>query len=172
MSGGAGAFDWSTWVPGIRATLMFVRRGGEVLLIRKKRGIGAGKINGPGGKIDPGETALESAVGETIEELGVVPLDARQTGELCFAMSDMPHIHCHVFMADAFEGEAVETDEAVPLWTRIDCIPYHEMWEDDVHWLPQMLGGRTFRGRFVFVGERLVDRQIEWEVEFGEAICS
>ena len=27
----------------------------EVLLIRKKRGLGAGKINGPGGKIDPGE---------------------------------------------------------------------------------------------------------------------
>ena len=47
--------DWSGWVPEIRATLMFIRDGSEVLLIRKLRGIGAGKINGPGGKIDPGE---------------------------------------------------------------------------------------------------------------------
>lgn len=39
------------------ATLMFVidEARGEVLLIRKKRGLGAGKINGPGGKIDPGK---------------------------------------------------------------------------------------------------------------------
>lgn len=35
---------------------MFVVRGGEILLIEKKRGHGAGKVNGPGGKIDPGES--------------------------------------------------------------------------------------------------------------------
>ena len=45
--------DWDGWIPEIRATLMFVREGDQVLLIRKLRGIGAGKINAPGGKIDP-----------------------------------------------------------------------------------------------------------------------
>ena len=48
--------DWPNWQPEIVCTLMFVTRGDEVLLIRKKRGLGAGKINGPGGKVDPGET--------------------------------------------------------------------------------------------------------------------
>jgi 8-oxo-dGTP diphosphatase len=78
----------------------------------------------------------------------------------------MPHIHCHVFVADEHEGEAIETDEAVPLWTRIDRIPYHEMWEDDIHWLPRMLDGGSFFGRFVFAGERLVAQEITWDVEF------
>ena len=52
--------DWSTWQPHERANLCFVVRGEEVLLIHKKRGLGAGKINGPGGRIEPGETAAEN----------------------------------------------------------------------------------------------------------------
>ena len=41
--------DWDTWQPEEVATLMFIIQGDSVLLIRKKRGLGAGKINGPGG---------------------------------------------------------------------------------------------------------------------------
>ena len=41
--------DWNTWVPTDPATLVFVIRDRQMLLIRKKRGLGAGKINGPGG---------------------------------------------------------------------------------------------------------------------------
>lgn len=158
--------DWNAWVPGIRATLMFVIDGDHVLLIRKKRGIGAGKINGPGGKIDPGETPLEAAVRETQEELGVTPLEPLKVGELCFAMSDMEDIHCHVFVARAHSGTAVETAEAVPLWTSVGSIPYHQMWEDDIHWLPGMLAGRTFLGRFAFDRDRLRWHHITWGVEF------
>ena len=58
----APTIDWSTWQPQMLATLLFIFRDGEVLLIRKKRGLGAGKINGPGGKIDPGETPEQCAV--------------------------------------------------------------------------------------------------------------
>lgn len=158
--------DWSAWAPGIRATLMFVLRGSEVLLIRKKRGIGAGKINGPGGKIDPGESPLASAVRETEEELGITPLHPAKTGELFFAMSDMEDIHCHVFVAKRHRGEPVETAEAVPLWTPLDAIPYEEMWKDDIHWLPGMLAGRTFLGRFVFEGEELRWHHLTWDVAF------
>lgn len=56
--------DWITWVPQERATLLFVIRNGQVLCIRKKRGLGAGKINGPGGRIDPGESAEQAAIRE------------------------------------------------------------------------------------------------------------
>jgi 8-oxo-dGTP pyrophosphatase MutT (NUDIX family) len=48
--------DWNTWEPSDIATLVFVFQSDQVLLIRKKRGLGAGKINAPGGKVDPGET--------------------------------------------------------------------------------------------------------------------
>ena len=53
-------FQWpAQWTPDILATLMFVVQKGRILLIRKKRGSGAGKVNGPGGKFEPGETALQ-----------------------------------------------------------------------------------------------------------------
>ena len=47
--------DWDNWTAKMRSMLVFVRREDEVLLIRKKRGLGEGKINGPGGKVDEGK---------------------------------------------------------------------------------------------------------------------
>lgn len=152
--------DWSQWSGEILATLMFIIRDGRILLIEKKRGIGAGKVNGPGGKIDPGETPLDCAVRETMEELHVHALQPRKMGELCFAMSDMPDIHCHVFRAEHFTGTPTETDEAVPLWTALADIPYERMWADDIFWLPQMIEGQTFRGRFVFSGESILWQEV------------
>ena len=159
--------DWGQWTPEMRATLMFIRDGNEVLLMRKLRGIGAGKINAPGGKIEPGETPLEGAIRETQEELLVTPLEPRKMGELFFAMSDLPDIFVHVFMAKAFSGKAGETEEALPRWTRISEIPYDMMWEDDEHWLPRMLEGETFRGYFYFESERIRWMNVDWGAGFN-----
>ena len=153
-------FDWKGWQGEIEATLMFVVRGGEILLIEKKRGHGAGKVNGPGGKIDPGETPLECAVRETEEELHISVKDARKTGELWFQMSDYPSILCHVFLGEEFCGTPTETDEAVPLWVPLEGIPYGRMWDDDIHWLPLVLGGKSILGKFVFDGETMISKEI------------
>lgn len=157
--------DWQTWQPGVRATLMFIideaRR--EVLLIRKKRGLGAGKINGPGGKIDPGESSLACAVRETQEELGVTALAPAHHGELWFQFVDGLRMHVDVYLATAHVGEPQETPEALPLWTPLTALPFHEMWADDVHWLGQLLVGRKrFIGRFVFEDDTMLSHQMEW----------
>lgn len=152
--------NWATWQPRVRANLLFVIRAGKILLIRKKRGFGAGKINGPGGKIDPGETALQSAVRETLEELGITVLGAERHGDLHFQFQDGLSLHCAVFRAQNFEGEPRETEEAVPLWTPLDAIPYDEMWADDRHWLPLLIRGAHFTGYFEFDGEELLQRKI------------
>lgn len=161
---GPSPINWADWRPVIHATLMFIIRDGEILLIEKKRGLGAGKINGPGGKIDPGETPLECAVRETREELGITALRPRKTGELHFAMSDVPDILCHVFVAMDHEGRPVETAEAKPRWCKLDAIPYAEMWADDAEWLPLVLEGRGFRGQFVFEGEEVIWSEVEKDV--------
>ena len=156
--------DWEHWNAEISATLMFIVQDGKVLLIEKLTGIGKGKVNGPGGKIDLGESALQAVIRECQEELHITPLDAVKMGELHFAMSDIPDIHCHVFTATQFEGEPTATREANPLWSFIDKVPYDRMWEDDRYWLPQMLEGQKFNGRFKFNGEKVL-----WmDVQIGE----
>ncbi len=153
-------FDWTAWKPKIPATLLFIVREDEILLIKKKRGHGMGKINGPGGKIDPGETPLQGAIRETYEELCIHVKDARKVAELCFEMSDYPNLLCHVFLASEYTGTPTETAEAIPLWTKISEIPYDQMWEDDQYWLPRILAGETLVGKFRFNAETLMEKKM------------
>ena len=127
-----------------QATLCYILKNDEVLLIRKKRGIGAGKINGPGGKVDPGETPLDAAVRETREEVGVTPLNLELRGELRFHFAGGPIVHCLIYVSREFDGELCETAEAIPGWYPVGQLPYREMWADDQHWLPLLLAGKRF----------------------------
>lgn len=154
--------DWARWVPIDRATLLFVIDEAErrILLIEKKRGLGAGKVNGPGGRIDPGESALDAAVRELREELCVGATDVVEHGELSFQFADGYRLHCHVFRGATCIGEPTETDEATPLWAPLDAIPFARMWADDALWLPLLLEKKRFRGRFLFDGDRMVSHEI------------
>ncbi len=153
--------DWRTWVPGERATLLFVLRDGHILLIHKKTGLGAGKINGPGGRIEPGETALQGAIREVQEELCVTPTGVREAGELFFQFMDGYALHGTVFTGAGYEGQLCETREAAPIWTPVEGIPYDRMWADDALWLPLMLQNRRFRGYFIFDGDTMLDSLVE-----------
>ena len=154
--------DWATWEPTMVANLLFVVQGGRILLIRKKRGLGAGNINGPGGKLEPGETALEAALREVEEEIGITAHDPEEMGVLYFQFVDGLKLHCTVFRSGSFDGELIETDEANPIWFDLDAIPYEEMWEDDQYWLPGMIAGRRFDGYFVFDGPAMLSKNVVW----------
>lgn len=155
------------WQPRERAVLLFLLRPGEILLIRKKRGLGAGKINGPGGRIEPGETAEEAAIRETHEEVGLLARNLTEAGCLHFQFTDGHSIHCTVFSSHEWEGRWIETDEAVPLWTPLDRIPLEEMWPDDRYWIPLLLRGIPFQGWFVLEGEELLEYQVEQYARIG-----
>jgi 8-oxo-dGTP diphosphatase len=152
--------DWPRWQPTEHANLCFVIRDRQILLIRKKRGLGAGKINGPGGRLEPGETALAAAIREVQEEIGVTPTGLEQVGELHFQFLDDYKLHVVVFAADGFTGELRETDEATPIWVNLDAIPYDEMWQDDPHWLPLVLTRTKFTAHFVFEGDNLLSYRV------------
>lgn len=152
--------DWTVWNPREQATLLFVIRDAHILLIHKKRGLGAGKINGPGGRLDPGETPLEAAVREVREEVCVTPLDVREAGELSFQFVNGHSIHGFVFTAGDCDGAPRETAEAIPLWTPLDRIPYDRMWADDRLWLPLLLAGKPFKGRFLFDDDTMLGHEL------------
>ena len=148
--------DWPTWQAKERATLLFVLRDGQVLLIHKKKGLGAGKLNGPGGRLEAGETPRQAAIREVQEELCITPTGVRPAGELLFQFADGHSIHGYVFTARGFRGEPQETDEAIPIWASIDALPYDRMWSDDRVWLPLLLAGQPFVGRFLFDGDQML----------------
>lgn len=155
--------DWTQWTPHERATLLFVRRDGRVLLIRKKRGLGAGKINGPGGRLDDGEAPMQGAIREVQEELRITPTDVQMRGALAFQFADGYALFVTVFSADGCDGEPQETDEATPLWTPIDAVPFDEMWADDRLWFPHLLKAQPFFGRFLFDGDTLLGYELAVE---------
>ena len=147
--------DAENWKPRERASLCFVVEAGKILLIEKKRGLGAGKVNGPGGRIEPGETPEEGAIRETQEEVGITPTGIEWAGELSFQFRDGYSLHVMVYRASGWTGELRETDEAKPFWCSTSEIPYGRMWADDEQWMPRLLAGEKFRGWFEFEGDRM-----------------
>ena len=155
-----GDIDWNAWKATDEATLLFVVEPKRVLLMHKKRGLGAGKVNAPGGRLESGETPEQCAIREVQEELCVTPTGLSKRGELSFQFVDGYSIFVHVFLANGHLGVPAETDEARPRWTALDAIPYAEMWADDALWVPWLLEGRFFSGRFLFDGERMLDHEL------------
>ena len=150
------------WRPQFIGTLMFIRQANQVLLIRKKRGLGAGRINAPGGKIEAGESPLACAVRETKEEIGVTVLDAALMAELRFVERVDQQWYGYAFVASEYDGAPTETIEATPQWFAVDTIPYDEMWEDDRLWLPHVLAGRFVRANFLFESSAALAHELRW----------
>lgn len=151
--------------PDIRRTLLFLRRDDEILLAMKKRGFGAGKWNGVGGKLEPGECLEQALVRECEEEIGVTPTSWRAVGELDFVQdaetNDPWHMYVYAYISDSWEGEPSESDEMRPKWFAIDDIPYDQMWDDDEHWVPHVLAGKKVNGKFTFdINDRLLTHEV------------
>ncbi len=131
------------------------------------------QFNGFGGKIEPGETVLQAAVREMREESGAVVADPSLVGHLTFVFEgrEAEGLSVHVFRATRIEGEVgePESDEMQPQWFADRDIPYARMWLDDAVWLPVLLAGKKFRGRFLFRGHsEIVSHTLE-EVGEGSA---
>ena len=131
---------------------------GRVLLGQKKRGLGAGRWNAPGGKVEEGESVEESAIREVQEEVAVSVTDLEHRGVLDFCLHDRNKvdIRCHVYVTEHFEGEPSDTEEMNPQWFEHHEVPYDDMWDDDRVWLPEVLGGDQVNYRFEFKDEKVV----------------
>ena len=131
------------------ATLCYLFRGSRILLIKKKKKIGAGKWNGPGGRVEDGESVEEAAIRETEEEIGLKPIGIKHVGVNKFYLADKLEWIVHVFAASEFQGSEKETDEAAPKWFSLSDIPYENMWPDDSIWMPLVLEGKKFKGTLI-----------------------
>lgn len=148
-----------------QATLCYCIRDGQVLLGYKKVRFGAGKWNGYGGKVDPGETIEEAAARELFEESGIsTRSDAlKKIAHVQFYFAGKPVFECHAYVAYEWEGEPQESEEMRPQWFPLDAMPLTDMWVSDVAWLPGALSGEHVRGvvNFNEDGSSVIDMQFE-----------
>lgn len=140
-----------------------VREDGKILLGRKRRGMGYGKWNGFGGKIEEGETMRECAARELFEECGLIvpPSSLEMAGDLYFHQpSDPRWSHAGiVYFAKGWQGTPHLSDEMEPRWFDPSELPYDEMWMADKVWLPLLLSGKKIRGIIYYAedGETVYD---------------
>ena len=149
-------------------TLCLLIRGNppeQVLLGLKRQGFGAGKWGGFGGKIEAGETYASAAVRELQEETGVKVCEEnlQPMGHLTFVFPAKPAWNqvVYVFVAARWEADPEESTEMKPAWFAINDIPYEQMWQDGVHWLPRILAGERIRARFIFKADNETVDEVE-----------
>lgn len=152
-------------------TLCFVLECGppeQVLLGYKKGGFGAGKIDGFGGKVEPGETIAEAAARELLEESSITAAadQLEYVALLDFSFPNRPEWSqlVHAFVARQWTGTPAESDEMIPRWYVLNDIPFAGMWGDSPHWLPLVLAGRRLRARIVFQEDNETVGQARLEV--------
>jgi 8-oxo-dGTP diphosphatase/2-hydroxy-dATP diphosphatase len=138
-------------------TLGFIIDKGSILLGMKKRGFGQGRWNGFGGKVEQGESLENAAKREFLEESGIDVISLKEVGKIDFMfLEDGKEMEVHVFIVTEYGGTLRETEEMFPRWFEKDNIPYSDMWVDDEYWLPLLLRGEMFVGRFVFENEKTI----------------
>lgn len=146
-------------------TLLFLVRGEEVLLAFKKRGFGANRYNGVGGKLDSGETVNQAMTREAQEEIGITPTTYEQVALINFDeffKGEPAKIEMHIFISNRWQGEPVESEEMAPQWFKKDRLPLDQMWHDDPFWLPQVLQDKKIKAWFKLdERDELVNHKVE-----------
>lgn len=145
-------------------TLCLIVRDDRILLGMKKRGFGAGRWNGFGGKLHDGESIEDATKRETLEECGITIQTMEKVGihEFEFENKRGEILEVYVFRVDAFSGEPIETEEMRPEWFSFSDIPYDTMWPDDRFWFPVFLAEKKFRTKFLFgEGDSVLEKNVE-----------
>lgn len=136
----------------IPTTLTLIHDKDRILLGMKKRGFGAGRWNGFGGKLEVGETVEEAAKREMLQESGITILSMEKVGTLDFEFEAKPGdiIEVNIFRVIEWKGKPVEGEEMKPEWFPVNEIPFDHMWPDDRYWVPLFLAGKKVTGKFLF----------------------
>ncbi len=138
----------------IEAVIVHIIHDDKILLHYKKRGHGAGKWNGVGGKIEPGESPEMCAHREAVEEMGVDIKNVELAGKIKFHDVMGEDWLVYVFRAE-IDGTPTESEESYPRWFPVTEIPYEDMWGDDRYWLPLVINNLSFDAEFWFQGEKM-----------------
>ena len=146
--------------------------GDEVLLGEKLTGLGVGKVVGPGGKQEPGETPEDTAVREVREEVGLAlsPENLVPLARITYPFVGRPKLsqRSHAFVVREWSGKPRSSDEIFPAWWAISHLPLTRMWSDAALWLPRALGGEFVEATFeIGKADQVLSQQMTWMAREG-----
>lgn len=132
----------------------------RVLLLQKPR---RGWWVAPGGKMEPGETTVETVIREYREETGLKLSRPRLCGMYTFCIEEKGRLYnewmMFTFIANQYQGERLEkSEEGILAWHPVEKLAQLPTAPGDQLILKAALEGEFIIGRFVYTrDEELID---------------
>jgi len=138
------------------ATLAYVRDGDRTLMLRRGGDpdhLHAGKWNGLGGKLEPGESPDACVRREVLEESGLTVEEAVLKGFITFpAFDGSDDWHVWVYLVTRFSGTPTPSREGDLFWVPTAELADLPLWEGDRHFLPWLDQPGVFTATFYYEG--------------------
>jgi 8-oxo-dGTP diphosphatase len=148
------------------ATLCYVRdveQGRTLMLhrIKKANDMHAGKWNGLGGKLEPGETPEECAIREVWEESGLRMINPILRGIITFPkFSKGEDWLTYLFVSYGYSGELIDSAEGELAWIENERLFDLNLWPGDRVFMRWLDDRRFFSAKFVYDAGELTKYEV------------
>lgn len=146
------------------ATLCYVQNGGQTLMlhrVKKENDVHAGKWNGLGGKLMPGESPEDCVIREVHEESGLKIKNPHLRGILTFPkFSKNEDWYVFVYTANQFSGQLISSPEGDLEWIPDEKLNSLNLWAGDYHFLDWMRQNKFFSAKFLYQDGRLKSHSV------------
>lgn len=143
------------------ATLIYVRRGDQTLMLHKAKGYQKGKWNGLGGKLEPGESPEACMAREVFEESGLKVEAAQLKGFITFpAFDGLDDWYTFVYLVTAFSGDVKASDEGDLEWIPNSKILDLNIYDGDRIFVPWLEQDRFFSAVFRYEAGDFKDYEV------------
>ncbi|MGD0729053.1 MAG: 8-oxo-dGTP diphosphatase [Candidatus Micrarchaeaceae archaeon] len=154
---------------GRKTATCYILNHGRVLLQKKSIGLfGENKWNAPGGKMLANESPEDGAIREFYEETEIRIENLEMIGKIYFYVNNTIDQELHIFRTENYTGTGKNGREGILEWFDFDRIPFEDMWEDASKWLPILLEGKRFSGKFYYSTDykNLIDFQLSNDINW------
>ncbi|MCA9388578.1 NUDIX domain-containing protein [Candidatus Berkelbacteria bacterium] len=149
------------------AVTVFLRHGDDVLLMKRSphKSHEPNKFCGVGGKVDDGETIIETSVRETKEEAGITLAPEKFVSRGQLVLDGYPEARWAVSLFEAWpqDRQVANNDEGELIWVPINQVAQTDLMDDIRYYVEEILNSqKNIFGHFMFKGDTVVDHTLQF----------